>query len=97
MQLAVGDVLTLNVTARDTAGNVTLGDPVRVLIAPRAVGPQTYERLAETEAAAQWADALAGEIEAAAEAWKRPRRRGSRRWGACRAAAGRRRRARRGA
>ena len=68
MPLAVGDVLTLTLTARDTAGNAAQATPLRVLIAPHAMGLRPMERIGETGAAGQWADALATDLEAAVKA-----------------------------
>jgi hypothetical protein len=72
MQLAVGDVVTLVVAVRDTAGQPGTSEPLHVLVSPRSIGLDAYERMGELDAAAQLAGELVVEFEAAGKALRQP-------------------------
>lgn len=68
MPLNIGDLLTLTVTARDTAGQEASSDELRVLLSPRSIDLDAHERIDEFSAAARFASTLAEELEAAGKA-----------------------------
>ena len=71
LQVKVGDLVRLSLTAADNAGHRQLGDEERfILISPRGIDPATRMRLTELQQAALLADALANNIDAAAKALK---------------------------
>ena len=68
LPLSVGDVLAITVLATDTAGQQSRSPPLYVLVSPRSVDMDTYQRLAELQSAVQLAQGLASELEEAAKA-----------------------------
>lgn len=62
LQLSMGDVVTLVVVARDSAGQGGLSDAVHILVSPRSIDLATYERLAELDASAQLAESLVDDL-----------------------------------
>jgi hypothetical protein len=65
LPLTIGDVLTVVVSAKDTGGQTTSAAPVQVLLSPRSIGPEAYDRMADLADASRLADALADELAAA--------------------------------
>jgi len=65
LPLTIGDVLTIVVVAKDTGGQLTSAAPVQVLVSPRSIGPEAYDRMADLADASRLADALADELAAA--------------------------------
>ena len=68
IKLAVGDVLTLSLVARDRAGQQETSESLQVLVAPASVDLETHQRITELEAAAQLAGLVAEELEATVKA-----------------------------
>lgn len=64
-KLGIGDVVTLSLVATDTSGQVSVSDPLHVLISPRSVDAQTHNRIAELRSALQFAGSLIDELQAA--------------------------------
>lgn len=65
LKLAMGDVVTLRVIARDSAGQETPSDDLRVLVAPRAIDADAHERIDGLNASAQLSARLLDELEIA--------------------------------
>ncbi|MDB5171267.1 MAG: putative rane protein, partial [Phycisphaerales bacterium] len=89
LSLSIGDVLTLNIVARDSAGQETESDSLHVLIAPRSIDLGTHERIDELTAAARFSAALADELEAAGKSIDEAEGKGDKRSSAYLASAGR--------
>ena len=70
VKLAVGDVLTLTLVAKDRAGQQETSDPLQVLVAPRSVDLETHQRITELESAAQLSALVTEELEATAKAFE---------------------------
>ena len=67
-RLRIGDVLTVRMLATDTAGHQSASDPLVVLISPRSVDMDTFERIAQIEAATELARELATQLDEAGKA-----------------------------
>ncbi|MDB5355291.1 MAG: hypothetical protein JWN24_1744 [Phycisphaerales bacterium] len=89
LSLSIGDVLTVNIVARDSAGQETESDALHVLIAPRAIDLGTHERIDELTAAARFSAALADELDAAGKSIDEAEGKGDKRSSAYLASAGR--------
>jgi hypothetical protein len=89
LRLSIGDVLTLKLVARDSAGQETESEPLHVLIAPRSIDLGTHERIDELTAAARFCAALADEMDAAGKSLDEAETKGDRRSAAYLASAGR--------
>ncbi len=50
-KLVIGDVVTLSLVATDTSNQVSVSEPLHVLISPRSVDSQTHNRIAELQSA----------------------------------------------
>ena len=70
MKFKIGDVLSLTVAGRDTAGQETRSDELRVLISPRSIDLDARERIDELEWAAGFAYTLTDELDQAINATK---------------------------
>ncbi len=68
LPLTIGEVLTVVVSAKDTGGQSTSAAPVQVLVSPRSIAPEAYDRMADLADASRLANALAGELTAAMKA-----------------------------
>src|SRR5207237_662617 len=68
IKLAIGDVLTVALVARDRAGQEDTSASLQVLVAPRTVDLETHQRISELETAAQLAGLVAEELEATVKA-----------------------------
>ncbi|HZL36492.1 MAG TPA: hypothetical protein VFC78_14330 [Tepidisphaeraceae bacterium] len=67
LKLGIGDVLTLSLAARDTAGQETRSEDLVVLISPHEVDTNANERIGGLEAAVQFAQSLAGNLDTASK------------------------------
>ena len=68
MMLKIGDVLTLTVSARDTAGKDAPSEELRVLVSPLSIDLDAHERIDGLTAASNFAASLVEETAAAAKA-----------------------------
>ena len=67
LTLTIGDVVTLRLVATDTAGHAARSEPLHVLISPRSVDLDTYERIAEVQNASGLTQSLVTQLEEAAK------------------------------
>lgn len=81
LSIGIGDVVTLSITATDTSGHVSRGQPVQVLISPRSIDLDRYRRIAELGQAYEHAKSLETQIREAANIQTRLARVGNRRAG----------------
>ena len=63
LPLGIGDVLTVSLAGTDTAGHAVSSEPLHVLISPRAVDLDSYERIGELGSATQLAGTLLAQFE----------------------------------
>ena len=70
VKLAVGDVVSISLVARDRAGQQESSESVQVLVSPRSVDLETHQRITELEAAAQLAGLVAEELDATVKAFE---------------------------
>ena len=68
LKSAVGDVVSIWMSAEDTSGQTSISEVRHVLISPRSIDLNAHQRIAELVGASQLADALAGELEAVGRA-----------------------------
>jgi hypothetical protein len=73
IKLALGDLLTICLVARDRSGQQETSESVQVLVSPRSVDLETHQRITELEAAAQLAGLVAEELDATAKAQEESR------------------------
>lgn len=66
--LAIGDVVKLTAVAADTAGHLTESLPLQVIVSPRSVDLDAWERIGELRNASQLAHALAARFDEAVKA-----------------------------
>ena len=68
LKVALGDTIAVTMAVTDGAGQTTVSDPLQMLVAPNAVSIETQSRANELASAAQLAQMVANEVEAAAGA-----------------------------
>jgi hypothetical protein len=66
--LGIGDVVKLTAAATDTAGHVTASHPLTVIVSPRSVDLDAWERIGELRNASQLAQSLADQFQEAVKA-----------------------------
>jgi hypothetical protein len=65
LNVGIGDVVMLSVVATDTAGQTGASEPCRIIVSPRSIDLNTFERIAELRAADQFARSVTNELEGA--------------------------------
>ncbi|HEV2292434.1 MAG TPA: discoidin domain-containing protein [Tepidisphaeraceae bacterium] len=65
--VAVGDVVSVSVTATDSGKLAGLGGPIRVVVSPRSIDQRTYDRINELKRAAQLSASLVAQLESSAK------------------------------
>ena len=68
LKVALGDTIAVTMAVTDGAGQTTFSDPLQMLVAPNAVSLESQSRANELASAAQLAQMVANEVEAAAGA-----------------------------
>ena len=68
LPLGMGDVVSLTMSATDTAGHSAASAPLEVIISPRSVDLDAYERISELRDAVQLAQLLGSQFEDATKA-----------------------------
>ena len=68
LPLTIGDVVQLTAIATDTAGQATRSLPLRIIISPRSIDLDQWERIGELRTAAQLCRSLLAQFEEAAKA-----------------------------
>ena len=68
LPIGIGDLVTLTVIASDTAGHEAESRPLHVLISPRSIDLDAYERIGELQNATQLAQSLTAEFQDALSA-----------------------------
>lgn len=69
LRASVGDSVAVTLVARDSDGQLTSSDPLQILISGHSVDLEARARVHELADAAQFAQMLGGEWDAAAKAW----------------------------
>jgi hypothetical protein len=68
LPLGLGDLVKLNALATDTAGHETESVPIQILVSPRSIDLDAYQRISELQSAAQLARNLTQQMEDAVRA-----------------------------
>ena len=68
LPLGIGDIVTLTASATDTAGHSTDSLPLHVVVSPRSIDLDSWERIGELRTAAQLSRSLVAQLEDAVKA-----------------------------